>query len=82
MSDIVNLSFLGVDFLAPFSSCIYISKLNRSARVCSNVHGFNNRNLFLTAKLLKQSYRYHKIRKVFSKFYHRHSELIVKYNIG
>ena len=27
-------------------------------------------------------YRYHKIRKTFSKFYHRHSELIVKYNIG
>ena len=24
----------------------------------------------------------HKIRKAFSKFYYRHSELIVKYNIG
>ena len=33
-------------------------------------------------KLLKQGYRYHKIRKSFSKFYHRHSELIIKYNIG
>ena len=32
--------------------------------------------------LLKQSYRYHKIRKAFPKFYLRHSELIVKYNIG
>ena len=40
------------------------------------------RNLFLTAKLLKQGYRYHKIRKAFSKFYLRHSELFVKYNIG
>ena len=39
-------------------------------------------HLFLTAKLLKQGYRYHKIRKAFSKFYQRHSELIVKYNIG
>ena len=39
-------------------------------------------NLFLTATLSKQGYRYHKIRKAFSKFYHRHSELIVKYNIG
>ena len=27
-------------------------------------------------------YRYHKIRKAFSKFYYRHSELIVKHNIG
>ena len=39
---------------------------------------FNNRNLFLTAKLLKQGYRYYKMRKAFSKFYHR---LIVKYTI-
>ena len=51
-------------------------------RVRSNVDDFNKRNLFLTAKLLKQGYRYHKIRKVLSIFYHRHSELIVKYNIG
>ena len=50
--------------------------------MCSNVDDFNNRNLFSTAKLLKQCYRYHKIRKAFSKFHHRHSELIVKYNIG
>ena len=47
-----------------------------------NVDDFNNRNLFLTAKLIKQGYRYNKIRKAFSKFYYRHSELIVKYKIG
>ena len=39
-------------------------------------------NQFLTAQLLKQGYRFHKIRKAFSKFYHRHSELNVKYNHG
>ena len=50
--------------------------------MCSNADDFNNRNLFLTSKLLKQGYRYHKIRKAFSKFYHRHSEFIVKCNIG
>ena len=61
--------------------------------MCSNVNDFNNRNLFLTAKLLNKviviikfekhfpNSRYHKICKAFSKFYHRHSELIVKYNI-
>ena len=48
----------------------------------SNVDALKNRNLFLTAKLLKQGYRYHKIGKTFPKFYHRHSELIVKYSIG
>ena len=36
---------------------------------------------FLTSKLLNQGHRYHKICKSFSKFYYRHSELIVKYNI-
>ena len=36
----------------------------------------------LTAKLLQQSYRYHKLRKTFSKFYSRHYELISKYNVG
>ena len=37
---------------------------------------------YLTAYLLKQGYRYHKIRKALSKLYHRHSGLIVKYNTG
>ena len=46
-----------------------------------NVDYFNNRNKFLTSKLLKQGYRYHKLRKTFSKFYYRHSKLIEKYNI-
>ena len=39
------------------------------------------RILFLTTKLFKQGYRYHKIRKAFSILYHRHSELIVKYKL-
>ena len=39
-------------------------------------------NCFTIFKLLKQGYRYHKIQKAFSKFYYRHSELILKYNIG
>ena len=80
--EIVNFSFLDGDVPRSPSYGVYISQLIRFARVCSNVDDFNNRNLFLTAKLLKQVYRYHKIRKAFSKFYHRHSELIVKYSIG
>ena len=48
--------------------------------MCSNVNDFNNRNLFLTAKLMNQGYRYHKIRKALSKFYNRHSVLFVKCN--
>ena len=78
----VNFPFLDRDVPRSPSYGVYISQLIRFARVCSNVDDFNNRNLFLTAKLLKQSYRCHKNRKAFSKFYHRHLELIVKCNIG
>ena len=80
--EIVNFPFLDRDVPRSTSYSICISRLIRYARVCSNVDDFNKRNLFLTAKYLKQGYRYHKIRKAFSKFYHRHSVLILKYNIG
>ena len=80
--EIVNFLFLDGDVPRSLSYGVYISQLIRFARVCSNVDDFNNRKLFLTAKLLKQGYRCHKIRKAFSKFYHKHSGLIVKYNIG
>ena len=63
--EIVNFPFLvGYVPLSP-SYGIYISQLIRFARVCSNIDNFNNRNSFLTAKLLKQGYIYHKIRKAF-----------------
>ena len=80
--EILNFPFLDGDIPRSISCGVYISQLIRFERVCSNVDEFNNRNLFKTAILLKQGYEYHKIRKAFSKFYHRHSELIVKYNIG
>ena len=80
--EIVNLPFLDGGSSRSPSFGVYILQLIHFAIVCSNVDDFNNRNLFLTANLLTQGYRYHKIRKAFSKFYHRHSEFIVKYNIG
>ena len=48
----------------------------------SHVVDFNARNKSLTAKLLQQGYRYHKLRKTFSKFYRRHYELVSKFNVG
>ena len=65
-----------------FLVVLLISQLIRFARVCSHVDDFNTRNKCLTAKLLKQGYRYHKIRKVFSKFYRRHYESISEFNVG
>ena len=46
------------------------------------MNDFNARNKSLTAKLLQQGYRYHKLRKTFSKFYRRHYELVSKFNVG
>ena len=80
--NVVNFPVLDGDFTRSPSYGVYISQLIRFARVCYNVDDFNKRNLILTAKSLKQGYRYHRIPKAFSKFYHRHSELFVKYNIG
>ena len=58
----VSFPFLDGDVPRSPSYGVYISQLILFARVCSYVDDSNNRNLFLTAKLLKQGYRYHKIR--------------------
>ena len=57
-------------------------ELFRFARVSSHLTGFNARNKTLTAKVLLQGYRYHKLWKAFSKFYRRHFDLVIEYNIG
>ena len=82
--DIVNFPFLDGDVPRRPSYGVYtcISQLIRFARASLHVTDFNNRNKFLTAKLLKQGYRYHKLSKAFSKFYHRHFELIEKYHVS
>ena len=61
---------------------VYTSQLIRFARVSCHVADFNTRNPILTAKLLKQGNRYHKLRKTFSKFYRRHYDLVSKFNTG
>ena len=48
----------------------------------SHVDDFNTRNRVLTAKLLRQGHRYHKIHTAFSKFYWRHFDIVSKYNVG
>ena len=65
--------------VVPLMECIF---LLRFARVCRHVVDFNAHKKYLTAKLLKQGYRYHELRKASSKFYCRHYELILKFNVG
>ena len=59
--DIVNFPLLDCD--APCSTCygVYISQLIRAARVPRHGDGFNTRNIVLTAELLRQGCRYHKL---------------------
>ena len=68
--------------LVPLMECIFLNFF-RFARGFSHVEDVNARIKCLTAKLLKQGYRYHKLRKgFFSKFYRRNHELISKFNVG
>ena len=63
--DIVNFPFLDGDVPRCPSYGVYISQLIYFARASSHVTDFDDRNKFLTAKLLKQGYRYHKLHKAF-----------------
>ena len=59
-----------------------MSQLIRLARASSHVADFNTPNKLLTQKLLKQGYRYQKLRKPFSKLYRRYYDLKSKIQIG
>lgn len=78
--NIVNFPHLDGDVPRSPSYGVYISQLIRFCRACSFVDDFNIRNRSLTERLLKQGYRYHKLRKTFSKFYHRNLSLVSKYD--
>ena len=60
---------------------VYISQIIRFARASSYSADFNTRKL-LTPKLLKPGYRYHKLRKTFSKFYRQYYDFISKFQVG
>ena len=72
--------FLDGDVPRRTSYGVYISQLIRFARASSNLNDFNYRNTALTAKLLRQGYRYFKLCKAFSKFYR--SALLEKYSVN
>ena len=83
-----NITMIGDPFIQEKSFCTKLYNcLNHADHICfarasSYVTDFNTRNNLLTQKLLKQGYRYHKIRKTFSKFYIRYYDLISKFHVG
>ena len=48
----------------------------------SHVADFNTQYKVITAKLLRQGCRYHKLRKTFSKLYICHYDLVSKFNVS
>ena len=80
--EIVNFPFLDGDVPRSTSYGVFFSQLIRFARTFSYVTDLNTRNKLLTQKLLKHGYRYHKLRKTFSKVYRRYYDLISKFQVG
>ena len=79
--DIVNFPFLDGDVPGvPHMGYTYLNI--RFARASSNHNDFNYHNKALTAKLLRQGYRYFKFRKAFSKVNRRHSALLEKHSVS
>ena len=79
--DIVSFPFLDGDGPRSTSYGVYLSQLIHFALVPSDFDDFFTRNKVLTAKLLRQGYRCHKLRQPFSNFYRWHFDLLSKYNV-
>ena len=73
-----NFPFLDGDVPCSTSYGVYIFRLIRFAWASSHVDDFDTRNQL---KLFKLGYRYHKLRKTFSKFYSQYYNLIFKFNL-
>ena len=58
----MNFPFLDGDVPRSASYGVYVSQVIRFARISSHVNDFNTRNKVLTAKLLRQGYRYQELR--------------------
>ena len=66
----------------PHMGYTYLNLLGSPELLQILVTFFNYRNKAHTAKLLRQGYRYFKLRKAFSIYYRRHSALVGKYSVS
>ena len=79
---VVGFPFLGGGVPRRPSCGVYVSQLIRFASASSRVTDFNNRNKFLTARLLERGCRCRRLRRAFSKFYRRRFGVIGKCGVG
>ena len=68
-----SFTFVSLSFLLSF-----LFYLLCFSNLCQRVVILN----LLDIKVNSDSYRYHKLRKTFSKFYRRHFDIVSKYNVG
>ena len=80
--EVVSFPFLDGDVPRSASCGVYVSRLVRFAGASGCVADFGTRNGLLTRRLLRQGYRYHKLRKAFSKFYRRYCGLVSGFQVG
>ena len=80
--DIVGFPFLDGDVPRSTSYGVCISQLVRFAGVSGRVVDFSARGGGLTAGLLQQGCRYHRLRETFSKFCRRHYELVSGFSVA
>ena len=80
--EIVNFPFLDGDVSCFKFYGVYISQFICFARASSYVADFNTGYKLLSQKLLKQGYRYPKVRKTFSNFYRLYYDLISQFQVG
>ena len=80
--DVVGFPFLDEGVPCAASCGVYMSQLNRFARVSGHVADFGTGGRILIARLLGQGCRYHELRKTFSKFYRRRCGLASEFNTG
>ena len=74
---IVNFPWLSGDVPRLPSYGVYISQLVRFARCCTSVSDFHSKTIQITSKLMTQGYIYHKLRKIFGKFYGSYYDLFI-----
>jgi len=58
---------------------VYTSQLIRYAKICTKFEDFQERNLLITKKLLRQGYKYSNLVATFKKFHLKYNNILTKY---
>ena len=73
---IVGFPFLDSNIPTKPVDGVYISQLVRIGRICGQYEDFKNKNLILTTRLLKQSYKYDQLCSYFKRFSNKYKDIL------